>query len=180
MIYTTDYQTDELGKLILAADDEALVGAWFEGQRYFGDGLVGQDVQRRDDAPALKAAVIWLDRYFADERPDVAELALAPRGSEFRTRVWELLLQIPYGETRTYGDIVQELLLRDGQNHSARAVGGAVGHNPISIIIPCHRVVGASGSLTGYAGGVRRKAWLLEHEGVDLSRFTVPETGTVL
>ena len=123
----------------------------------------------------------WLDRYFAGERPAISDLALAPFGSAFRQKVWNILCGIPYGQIITYGDIAKQLasdLHKKGM--SSQAVGGAVGHNPISIIIPCHRVVGANGSLTGYAGGIDTKVKLLELEGVDLSRLFVPKKGTAL
>ena len=123
----------------------------------------------------------WLNRYFAGENPAISELALAPIGGTFRQEVWRLLCEIPYGEVTTYGEIarkVAEKLLKT--NMSAQAVGGAVGHNPVSIVIPCHRVVGTNGSLTGYAGGVDKKIWLLTHEGVNVERFTVPTKGTAL
>ena len=108
----------------------------------------------------------WLDRYFAAERPDTRELPLAPAGTEFRRAVWALLLDIPYGSVTTYGRLAEEYERVSGHKTSPRAVGSAVGHNPISIIIPCHRVVGADGSLTGYAGGVENKRLLLELEGI--------------
>lgn len=123
----------------------------------------------------------WLDRYFAGERPSVTELRLAPEGSGFRREVWEMLCEIPYGQVTTYGTIAQRIAARRGGGGSwAQAVGGAVGHNPISIIIPCHRVVGADGSLTGYAGGIERKRWLLSHEGADMEKLHVPVEGTAL
>ncbi|MCI9156887.1 MAG: methylated-DNA--[protein]-cysteine S-methyltransferase, partial [Lawsonibacter sp.] len=124
---------------------------------------------------------LWLDRYFAGERPAISELPLAPIGSEFRKEVWQVLCEIPYGETTTYGEISQKIAARRGlERMSAQAVGGAVGHNPISIIVPCHRVVGSNGSLTGYAGGLQKKIKLLTHEGVDMERFFVPQRGTAL
>ena len=115
--------------------------------------------------PVLEAACRWLDVYFSGRKPE-GMLPLAPRGSEFRRAVWELLREIPYGETVSYGDLAKRLEAQLGRKTSARAVGGAVGHNPISILIPCHRVVGADGSLTGYAGGLEQKTALLRLEGV--------------
>ena len=110
----------------------------------------------------------WLDRYFAGEKPRISELKLEPAGSEFRKAVWEALCQIPYGEVVTYGELAQKMaVLHNRERMSAQAVGGAVGHNAISIIIPCHRVVGANGSLTGYAGGIDKKIKLLTHEGAE-------------
>ena len=123
----------------------------------------------------------WLDRYFAGEAPDRAGLPLAPIGGAFRQGVWNILREIPYGEVVTYGDIAKKLAVQTNKpKMSAQAVGGAVGHNPISILIPCHRVVGANGSLTGYSGGIAKKIMLLELEGVDTSRLFVPKRGTAL
>ena len=133
------------------------------------------------DAPVLAAAKEWLDAYFAGERPAIADLPLAPIGSEFRQKVWRILTEIPYGQVTTYGAIAQQVARELGRDHMASlAVGGAVGHNPISIVIPCHRVVGSDGSLTGYAGGLDKKIWLLEHEGMDMTRVYRPKKGTAL
>jgi methylated-DNA-[protein]-cysteine S-methyltransferase len=127
---------------------------------------------QNDDLPVFVAAKNWLDRYFDGQKPDIFELPLVPHGSDFRREVWRILCGIPYGETITYGSIARTMAIKAGKARmSAQAVGGAVGHNPISTIIPCHRVVGANGSLTGYAGGVDKKIKLLKHEGIDLSRF---------
>ena len=151
-----------LGAMLLAADEMGLVGAWFEGQKYFAAGLPDELVEREE--PALAEARRWLDVYFAGDAPDFLP-PLHPAGSAFRQAVWTALLQIPYGKTTTYGAIAQQLAAqREGARVSARAVGGAVGHNPISVIVPCHRVLGANGSLTGYAGGIERKVQLLELE----------------
>ena len=148
--------------MLLAASDGGLVGAWFYGQRYFARGLEGAEKNAEAgasaDSPVLLAARCWLDAYFAGRRPGVAGLPLAPRGTAFQRRVWDALLAIPYGETRTYGELAAEL------GSSPRAVGSAVGRNPISVIVPCHRVLGADGSLTGYAGGLDRKRALLALE----------------
>lgn len=156
-----DYESP-LGRMLLAADDAGLTGAWFYGQRYFARGLEGAEKNVEDgtpaDSPVFLAARCWLDAYFAGERPDVADVPLMPRGTAFQRRVWDALLAIPHGETRTYGELAAEL------GSSPRAVGAAVGRNPISVIIPCHRVLGADGSLTGYAGGLTRKRSLLELE----------------
>ncbi len=154
-----DYESP-LGKMLLAADDAGLVGAWFYGQRYFASGLGDAEKNAEAETPVLTAALRWLDAYFAGDRPDVADVPLAPRGTAFQRRVWDVLLATPYGETRTYGELATAL------GSSARAVGSAVGKNPLSVIVPCHRVVGADGSLTGYAGGVDRKRALLALEGV--------------
>lgn len=158
-----------LGKLTLACDGRALTGLWIAGQKYENRGLAA-DCVLWDGARPLVQARCWLERYFAGQRPVPAELPLSPSGSPFQRLVWELLCQIPYGQCVSYGSLARQLAERMGRaGMSAQAVGGAVGHNPISIIIPCHRVLGADGSLTGYAGGLEKKAWLLAHEGVDLS-----------
>ena len=148
-----------LGDLLLAADDLGLTGAWFRGQKYFPDqtGAVG-------DHPLLQAARDWLDRYWAGQDPGPTP-PLHPAGTAFQLEVWQLLREIPYGETTTYGALAKALTARQGRGTmSAQAVGGAVGRNRLSIFIPCHRVLGADGSLTGYAGGIERKAALLELE----------------
>ena len=148
-----------VGMLTLASDGENITGLWLEGQKYFEEDMP-EGMPTQGDLPVFMQARGWLDRYFAGERPEASELPLAPQGSVFRQRVWAILCEIPYGRTMTYGEIAKRLSYK-----SAQAIGGAVGHNPISIIIPCHRVLGSSGSLTGYAGGVDKKIWLLRHEG---------------
>ena len=153
-----------LGPLLLASNGESLTGLWLDGQKYFAAGL-GEEASEDPSLPVLKSAAKWLDAYFAGERPNPRALPLAPKGSEFQKLVWSLLAEIPYGETTTYGALAAKAEKRLGRRTSPRAVGAAVGHNPISIIIPCHRVLGASGSLTGYAGGLDKKEWLLRHEG---------------
>ena len=166
MYYTADYNTP-IGKLILAADDrgEALAGAWFEGQKYFG-GTSGHEFVEGRSLAVLDDARSWLDRYFSGEKPSPDELPLAPYGSRFRQEVWRLLCEIPYGQVTTYGKLAAEAARKVGKEKmSAQARGGAVGPNPISVIIPCHRVIGADGSMTGYAGGIELKEWLLDHEG---------------
>lgn len=166
-MYCSTQYASPLGLLTLCCHGEALVGLWLEGQRYFG-GSVPEPMVPDDRPPVLAQTKTWLDRYFANERPDPSELPLAPAGSPFRQAVWELLCTIPYGQTVTYGDLTGQL---GRPSTSSRAVGGAVSHNPISIIIPCHRVVGHGGQLTGYAGGLDKKLLLLKHEGADLTRF---------
>jgi methylated-DNA-[protein]-cysteine S-methyltransferase len=139
------------------------------------------DIIAKDDLPVLQEGVAWLDDYFAGKKPKLSRLSLAPTGSEFQQQVWRILTEIPYGELTTYGKIAKEVAQRMGKARmSAQAVGGAVGHNPISIIIPCHRVVGANGSLTGYGGGMEKKIKLLEHEEVDMTGLFVPKKGTAL
>lgn len=169
-----------MGIITLAAKEESLIGLWMEGQKYHG-GLIMKELTRKDDLPLFGAARKWLDAYFAGERPAVSSLPLAPIGGDFRQGVWEILCRIPYGELVTYGDIAKEMAAKMNRpSMSSQAVGGAVGHNPISIIIPCHRVVGANGSLTGYAGGVDKKIRLLTLEGADMSRLFTPKQGTAL
>lgn len=163
-----------LGPLLLAGSGDRLAGLWMDGQKHFRE-TAPADMPRKDDLPVFGAARDWLDRYFAGHRPQPSELPLAPEGSAFRKSVWEILCAIPYGEVTTYGRIAALMAARmDKKGMSCQAVGGAVAHNPIAIIIPCHRVVGTDGSLTGYAGGIGRKARLLEHEGVDMARLHMP------
>lgn len=181
MCYTTIYQSP-LGDITLACDEqgENLVGLWLAGQKYHGGAAAKKQVNKCD-SPVLQRTMLWLERYFAGEEPNISELPLAPGGSEFRQSVWQILCEIPYGEVVTYGDIAKRIAVKQNrQGMSAQAVGGAVGHNPISIIIPCHRVVGADGSLTGYAGGIKTKIKLLELEGVDMSGLYMPKKETAL
>ena len=166
MTYIQHYDAP-LGRILLAADEVGLTGLWFDGAKYFADGLPAEHTER--ETPILSEARRWLDLYFAGREPG------------FQQAVWALLLQIPYGQTVTYGELARQLAENQGRPRmSAQAVGGAVGHNKISIIIPCHRVVGTSGSLTGYAGGIDRKVKLLALEQADMTRFFVPKTGTAL
>lgn len=179
MYYKTDYLSP-IGNLTLASDNESLIGLWLDGQKYHGSGI-NEEFTKKDDLPAFMAAKKWLHRYFAGEKPAISELSIAPIGGEFRQIVWQILCEIPYGEVITYGDIAKKIAAKMNKaSMSSQAVGGAVGHNPISIIVPCHRVVGSSGNLTGYAGGLDAKIKLLELEGVDLSIFSVPTQGTAL
>ena len=156
MLFLTHYASP-LGPILLAADETGLTGLWFEGQKYFPS-FLGVEYQEKE-TPVLTETVRWLDVYFSGKDPGFLP-PLHPQGSPFRQTVWDILLTIPRGQTMTYGEIARRLGVR-----SAQAVGGAVGHNPSSILIPCHRVVGSDGSLTGYAGGVERKARLLQLEG---------------
>lgn len=163
MQYLTYYDSP-LGKITLAADGESLTGLWIEGQKYFASTLK-EEPEINDTLPVFDAAKDWLTRYFLGEKPLISELSLVPAGSPFRRLIWEILKEIPYGSVRTYGDIAAEAALKTGRRTmSAQAIGGAVGHNPISIIIPCHRVIGHNGSLTGYAGGLDKKLRLLTLE----------------
>jgi methylated-DNA-[protein]-cysteine S-methyltransferase len=179
MIYVTSYQSP-VGDLTLAGDGVSLVGVWMAGQKYDRATLPAGTADGGRD-PVLGEARLWLDRYFSGRRPAAGELPLRPEGGAFRQEVWSVLKGIPYGEVITYGSVAKTVAGRaGGRAVSARAVGGAVAHNPISIVIPCHRVVGADGSLTGYAGGIRKKMRLLELEGIDASRLSLPRRGTAL
>ena len=162
-IHTTRYPAP-MGNITAAAQDDALIGLWFDGQKYFPSGTDAWT--STPDYPVLAQLRVWLDGYFQGENR-IFLGKLSPQGSEFRQEVWRILLRIPYGQTTTYGAIARELAAAHGkQRMSAQAIGGAVGHNPISLIIPCHRVLGASGALTGYAGGVDKKEALLRLEDV--------------
>ena len=179
MFYKTDYNSP-VGIITLASDGYNLVGLWMDGQKYFGD-TVKDEMYLKDDLQIFQKTKKWLDRYFQGEKPAISELPLAPVGGAFRQTVWKVLCEIPYGQVMTYGEIAKKIAQQQGlRKMSAQAVGGAVGHNPISLIIPCHRVVGAGGNLTGYAGGLDKKIKLLEFEGVDLSRLYRPKKGTAL
>ena len=160
MDYINHYSSP-LGEIILASDGEALTGLWFAGQKYEGSTLAPEHEEK--DLPVFDETRRWLDVYFTGKVPGFTP-PLRLRGTDFRKAVWELLLTIPYGKTTTYGEISAAMARETGGSVSARAVGGAVGHNPVSLIVPCHRVLGANGSLTGYAGGVERKEKLLEME----------------
>lgn len=165
MLYKSTYLSP-LGELLILADDTALLGVWFEDQKYYGASYhLNEAVDQKN--LIIKQATNWLDRYFNKEKPAIDSLPLAPNVTDFRKKVLEVLKSVPYGQTITYQQILDKLKENYGENvGSARAVGGAVGHNPISIIIPCHRVIGSEGSLTGYAGGKERKVALLTLEGI--------------
>lgn len=165
-----------LGGITLASEGTALAGLWFDGQKYFADTLARQHEERM--LPVFGETIEWLDIYFGGGEPDFTP-PLSMRCSVFRRDVWEVMLAIPYGKTMTYGEIAAAIARRRGlARMSAQAVGGAVGHNAISLVIPCHRVVGANGSLTGYAGGMEKKLKLLQMEHADLSGFFIPAQGT--
>ena len=150
-----------LGELTLAEENGAIIGLWMQGQKYFPQ----LSEALKEQSPVLTRAERWLKRYFDGQRPQIQELPLNPKGSPFCREVWALLCRIPYGQTTSYAALASQIARSRGIPHmSAQAVGNAVGHNPISILIPCHRVVGSSGQLTGYAGGLERKKWLLNWE----------------
>ena len=159
MIYTAHYNSP-LGGITLTSDGMALTGLYFDGERDFPDLSPG----RKKDLPLFGEVMRWLDLYFDGKEPDFSP-ALNPTGTAFQMSVWAILRTIPYGETTTYGAIAKRLEKKTGKRMSAQAVGGAVGRNPISVIVPCHRVIGANGILTGYAGGLDKKEYLLELEG---------------
>ncbi len=170
MIYITYYNTP-IGEVLLASKENKLVGLWIKGQKYYL-GNLKEDLQIKDDDETLVNAKRWLDRYFRGEKPKISDIELAPIGSEFSKKVWKILCQIPYGKVTTYGNIAKEIAKRTNKEKmSPQAVGNAVGHNPISIIIPCHRVVGSNGNLTGYAAGIDKKIKLLEHEKIDMTNL---------
>ncbi len=180
MLYTIRYQSP-IGPLLLAEKDGALAGVWMEGQKYYLGDLQGEAQEENANSKVLRRTKNWLNRYFNGEKPDLRALTLNPNGSEFQKDVWKILCKIPYGKTMTYGEIAQKIAASRGlERMSAQAVGGAVGHNPISIIVPCHRVVGSNGSLTGYAGGLEKKIKLLTFEGADMGKLFVPAKGTAL
>lgn len=166
-----------VGPVTVASDDEAIIGLWLEGQKYFEATL--EAAEERPGLPVLAEARAWLERYFAGDDPGALP-PVSPRGTAFQQRVWAQLAEIPYGQLTTYGQIARRLEEQTGARTSARAVGSAVGRNPISIILPCHRVVGSTGSLTGYAGGLQKKIALLGIEGVDVEALSTPKRGTAL
>ena len=177
MQYTSQYHSP-LGEILMAADDIGLTGLWFVGQKYYA--LYLDKENQKKETQILKDTKIWLDIYFSGKEPNF-KLPLHFTGTDFQNEVWEILYSIPYGKTMTYGEIANILAKRKGlERMSAQAVGGAVGHNGISIIVPCHRVVGSQGSLTGYAGGIDKKVSLLKLEKVNMDRFYVPKKGTAL
>lgn len=176
MDYTRHFDSP-LGGITLASDGDCLIGLWFDGQAHFGATLSPAHEER--PLPVFDQAARWLDIYFSGGVPDFTP-PLRLRGSAFRRTVWALLMEIPYGRTVAYGALAAAAARLDRSTMSARAVGGAVARNPVSLIIPCHRVVGADGSLTGYAGGTDKKLRLLKLERVDMSGLRVPRGGTAL
>lgn len=175
MQYISHYASP-VGNILLAADNTGLTGLWFEGQKYFALSLDKEHEEK--EIPLFEEVKQWLDIYFSGKEPDFT-VPLHFTGTAFQNGVWEILCTIPYGQTMTYGEIAKQIAVRKGLLHmSAQAVGGAVGHNEISIIVPCHRVVGADGSLTGYAGGIDKKIKLLQLEKADMRSFFIPKKGT--
>ena len=176
MQYISHYRSP-LGDILLAADQNCLTGLWFEGQKYFALHL---DKEREEkEIPVFEKTKEWLDIYFSGKEPDFT-VPLRFIGRDFQKEVWKILCSIPYGQTMTYGEIAGKLAEKRGKKSmSAQAVGGAVGHNRISILVPCHRVVGSDGSLTGYAGGIEKKVKLLTLEKADMKSFFLPKKGTL-
>ena len=177
MEYVSHYESP-FGDITLASDGEALIGLWFDKQKYFADAL--DEKHEEKELQIFEQTKRWLDIYFSGKEPDFTP-PLRMKTTLFRRAVWEIMLTIPYGKTMTYGEIAKKIAEQKGiKQMSAQAVGGAVGHNSISLIIPCHRVVGANGSLTGYAGGIEKKIRLLTLEKADISKFFIPQKGTAL
>ena len=177
MEYISHYKSP-LGNILLAADDLGLTGLWFEGQKYYALHLDKKCEEK--ELPFFIDVKKWLDIYFSGNEPDF-ELPMHFKGTDFQKEVWDILCSIPYGETMTYVGIARQLAAKRGlQSMSAQAVGGAVGHNKISIIVPCHRVIGTNGSLTGYAGGIDKKIALLTLENIDPQSFFIPQSGSAL
>ena len=176
MQYISHYRSP-LGDILLAADQNCLTGLWFEGQKYFALHL---DKEREEkEIPVFEKTKEWLDIYFSGKELDFT-VPLRFIGTDFQKEVWKILCSIPYGQTMTYGEIAGKLAEKRGKKSmSAQAVGGAVGHNRISILVPCHRVVGSDGSLTGYAGGIEKKVKLLTLEKADMKSFFLPKKGTL-
>ncbi len=178
MYYKTHYKSP-IGEMLLASNEKRIIGLWIKEQKYINKTMPEKMIEN-NKLPILKEGIAWLDDYFAGNKPDVSRLPIQPIGSEFRQCVWKILIQIPYGTLTSYGDIAKEVAKEMGKDSmSAQAVGGAVGHNPISIIIPCHRVVGANGNLTGYASGIDNKIKLLEQEGIDMTDLFMPEIRSI-
>lgn len=176
MIYKTEFESP-LGRITVAGADDKLIGLWLENQDYFEATTHGnEEIIRSDNLRVFTDTRNWLDKYFAKKKPDISELPLYLSGSDFRKSVWMILCKVQYGEVTTYGTVARKIANKKGiAKMSAQAIGGALAHNPISIIVPCHRVVGSDGSLIGYAGGIDRKIKLLEYEGVDTSKFFIPK-----
>lgn len=172
-MFYTFYNNSPVGRLLMISDGQNLTGLQMNKQHY---SHISEDWIKNENLPVFLQTEHRLDDYWSDKKPSIAGLPLKPCGSDFQQKVWEILKTIPYGEYLTYGDIAKQVAQECGKTKmSAQAVGGAVGHNPICIIIPCHRVIGANGNLTGYDGGVDKKVILLRHEGFDMSKFTLPK-----
>lgn len=171
--YKSEYNSP-VGKLILVSDEnENLTGLFVDGQKNLSD-FSNFEIKENDNLKNFEYVKEWLDKYFKGENPKITEFSLKPEGSEFRREVWKILCEIPYGQTLSYGDIAKKLAeKRKITKMSAQAIGGAVSHNPILIIIPCHRVVGSNGTLTGYSAGITTKIKLLETENITVKNNRV-------
>lgn len=172
-MYYLHYKTDSIGILTVTSNGESIEGVWFANDRFQAQRDTS-DYKKDASQETLRCASEWLDSYFAGDKPDPAKLSLADNVTEFQLLVRNAMLSIPYGQTRTYGWIAQKIEQETGKPRSARAVGGAVGRNPLGIIVPCHRVVGSNGNLTGFGGGISTKIKLLEHEGCDMATLKMP------
>lgn len=172
MSYIWHYDSP-VGKITMAENKDMLTGLWFDGQKYFADRISKSSEEKK--IPVFEETEKWLDIYFGGQEPDFIPPIDMEGISPFRKRVWEIMLTIPYGKTRSYGSIAKQISSETGKRASAQAVGGAVGHNSISIIIPCHRVVGENGNLTGYAGGIDKKIMLLKIENADFEKLFIPQ-----
>ncbi len=177
MFYVSRYDS-YLGEITLASNGKELTGLWFDGQKRFAGNLPEEYEEK--ELPIFVQTKKWLDIYFSGKAPDFTPPVAMDGISPFRKRVWEIMLDIPYGQTRTYGQIAKQIESETGKRVSAQAVGGAVGHNRVSIVIPCHRVIGSDGNLTGYSGGVVKKTALLIAEGADMTNMTIPKKGTAI
>lgn len=168
-MFFNNYYNSPIGNITMASDGESLCGLWFDGQKYFASTVKGETDDKT--LPVFEQTKKWLDIYFLGNEPDFMP-KFSLNGSEFRKAVWDILLTIPYGSVMTYGEIAKIMAKQRGvAKMSAQAVGGAVGHNPVSIIVPCHRVVGTNGNLTGYAGGIDKKISLLKIEKTDVKKL---------
>ena len=164
------YYNSNLGKIIIVADNRYIYGLYFDNQKYLPENL--EKLEINNNSPIIKQVKLWLEEYFNGKKPNLENLPIKLIGSEFKMLVWSVLKTIPYGKTITYGEIAKTLARKTNKEKiSARAVGNAVGHNPISIIIPCHRVIGANGKITGYAGGIDKKTALLKLEGINVDKI---------
>lgn len=173
MFYVNLYESP-IGGITLASNGQKLTGLWFDGQKYFADNLPREHKEK--ELSIFEQTKIWLDIYFSGNAPSFTPPVAMDGISPFRKRVWEIMLDIPFGQTLTYGKIAKQIEAETGKKVSAQAVGGAVGHNSVSLVIPCHRVVGTNGSLTGYAGGIDKKIWLLTMEKANIPAFFRPKT----
>lgn len=177
MFFISKYKSP-VGEITIASNGEMLTGLWFDGQKNFADTL--PENYEEKDLPVFEQTKKWLDIYFSGKAPDFKPPLDMGGISPFRKRVWEIMLEIPFGQTSTYGKIAKQIAEETGKKVSGQAVGGAVGHNSISLVIPCHRVVGTNGGLTGYAGGIDKKIKLLRLEGVDVSKYSVSPKGVAI